>query len=176
MTIRHRYVLQSAAILLVAVLVGCKDKNAGGPTNGQQGPPGTLWVAGLCNLPSAGNCTTANTCTATACNVGVSTDGTGAVNMTLNGQALTSADKIVCAAQGAAVTWSNTPPPGQHFSFLLDFGNVAPITNSMTYGNGSDTAPATYTVASANGCYKYNVKICPVPSSAGPNTLACGEI
>ena len=99
--------------------------------------------------------------------------------MTLNGQALTNTDKIVCASQGAAITWSNTPPPPpptQHFSFLLDFGNVAPITSALTYGSGSDTQPATYTVASANGCYKYNVKVCPVPANPGPTALSCGEI
>jgi hypothetical protein len=98
--------------------------------------------------------------------------------MTLNGQALSNTDKIVCAAQGAAITWTNAPPPpqGQHNSFLLDFGNVAPIVGSLTYGSGSDTQPATYTVASANGCYKYNVKVCPIPATAGPTTLSCGQI
>ena len=135
------------------------------------------WVAGACNLPSTGNCNTSNTCApGSSCNIDVSTDGSGGVNMKLNGQMLTGSDKIVCAAQGAAITWSNTPPPGQHYSFLLDFGNVAPITSGLTYGSGSDTQPGTYSVASANGCYKYNVKVCPIPATPGPTALSCGQI
>jgi|SRR6185312_14318584 len=182
MTFQRSCVLQCAAMLLVVVLTGCNDggkhKREGGE-GGQQGFHGTEWVAGVCSLPSTGNCDAANTCSpGSSCDIGVSTDGTGVVNMTLNGRALTNTDKIVCAAQAAAITWSNSPapPPGKHFSFLLDFGNVAPITSGLTYGSGSDTQPATYTVASANGCYKYNVKVCPIPSTPGPTALACGEI
>jgi hypothetical protein len=178
MTFHRRYVLPCVAIWFVVALAGCNDEGkqkGGGGEGGKEGIQGT-WVAGACNLPSTGNCTAANTCTPGSCNIGVSTDGSGGVNMTLNGQALTNPDKIVCTAQGAAITWTNAPPPGQHYSFLLDFGNVAPFTSSLTYGNGSDTQPATYTVAGANGCYKYNVKVCPIPANPGPTTLSCGEM
>lgn len=182
MTFQRSCVLQCAAMLLIAVLAGCNDdgKKAGGGDDGKRGIQGPQWVAGACNLSSTGNCNGPNTCApGTSCSIDVTPDGNGGVNVKLNGQPLANPDKIVCAAQGAAITWTSTPPPPpptQHFSFLLDFGNVAPITSGLTYANGSDTQPATSTFASANGCYKYNVKVCPIPPNPGPAPLACGEI
>jgi hypothetical protein len=178
MTFRRSCVLQCAAILLVAVFVGCNDEQKqkpGGPQGGEQGIRGKEWVAGLCSLPSAGNCDASNTCSGGSCNVGLTTNGTGGVSLTLNNQPLTNAGQIVCVAQGASITWSTSPQAGQHSSFLIDFGNVAPFTNALTYGSGADTQPASYVAAGSKGCYKYNAKVCPIPAIAGPNALSCGE-
>jgi hypothetical protein len=179
MTIQRRCVSLCAALFLVAVLAGCNDEGrekGGGGEGGHQGIQGKQWVAGLCNLPSAGNCDASDSCASgSSCNITLANDGSGGVNLTLNGHPLTNAGQIVCVAQGASITWSVAASAGQHNSFLLDFGNVAPFSNNLTYGGGTDTQPASFTAAASNGCYKYNAKVCAIPATAGPTALSCGE-
>ena len=172
----HRSYVLGCAVILLLVVVGCSKPPqqiaAGG---GVQGFPSS---AGVCSLAASGNCSPTSTCSAGgSCNVSVAVNSNQGVDLTLNGQALTDPRQIVCVPQGGSITWSVSAPPGQHNSFLLDFGNAAPFTNNgyLTYATGSDTQSSTGTTPSANLCYKYNVKVCPIPATPSSNPLACGE-
>lgn len=176
MVLHRSFVVWFAVISLLVILPGCtKQTQQMAPGRGTQGFPSP---AGVCSLPASGNCTANSTCSAGgSCNVGLTVNSNQGVDLTLNGQQLTDTRQIVCVSQGASITWSASASPGQHSSFLLDFGNAAPFTNNsyLTFATGSDTQSATQTAANSNGCYKYNIKVCPIPAAAGANKLACGE-
>jgi hypothetical protein len=181
MMLHLRGVLWFVAVLLVATLVGCKEEKKVKEPEGIKGFPS---AAGVCSLPAAGNCDTVNNtnvCTpGGSCNVGLAINSNQGVDLTLNNQPLTNLQQIVCVPTNATINWSVTPPPGGHSSILLDFGNAAPFNVTppapyLTYATGSDTQSVSEQVASSNGCYKYNVKVCPIPATAGPTALACGE-
>lgn len=169
------HVLWFAVISLLLTTASCtKETKPVMPVRTQAFPS----QAGVCSLPASGNCTANSTCSAGgSCNVSLAVNANQGVDLTLNGQALADPRQIVCVPLGGSVTWSVSATPGQHNSFLLDFGNGAPFTNNsyLTYVTGSDTQSATEATANANGCYKYNVKVCPVPAAAGTSKLLCGE-
>ena len=177
--VSHRNpVLWFTVISLLVIAAGCSKEVKQIAPGRMQGFPS---AAGVCNLPATGNCTTGasgNSCSAGgSCNVALTINSSQGVDLSLNGQALTDPRQIVCVPQGGAVTWSVSATPGQSNSFLLDFGNAAPFTtnSNLTFATGSNAQPASQTTASVNGCYKYNVKVCPVPATPGMTPLACGE-
>ena len=172
---QRRSVLWLAIIFILAILMSCTKEKT------QQPPPTKIqWTptAGVCNLPAAGNCTTGasgNSCVSGgSCNIGLAINASQGVDLTLNGQALSNSYQLVCVPQGTKITWSVS---AAHSSFLADFGNATPFSdnNNLTYITGSDTQPASYTATNNNGCYKYNIKVCPVPETAGPGALSCGQ-
>jgi hypothetical protein len=160
---------------LLVLQIGC---HKGQGLRGGPHPANFIFEAGICDPPlsRAANCSggaTGNTCTGSACNIGLSITGTSGVALTLNGQPLMNTHGIVCVDKNAAITWSTAP----NTNFLLDFGNTAPLQNqTVTYVTGTDTNPANYTTMATNGCYKYNVKVCANVSMPQPSAITCGEI
>ena len=172
MMLHRRAVLLLAAMSLLLVLIGCeKEEKTRKPVVVQAFPS----AAGVCSLPATGNCMAANTCSSGgSCNIGLAINSSETVDLTLNGSALTNPHQLVCIPSGGSITWSVA---ASNSSFLADFGNAAPFTdnNNLTYFGGTTTQPATHAAASANGCYKYNIKVCPIPGAAGPTSLNCGQ-
>lgn len=168
-----------AVILLFVTFAGCRKKEQVQLLGGAQAFDWSE-TAGVCTLKTTGNCTkgpSGNYCAKdSTCNVALKING-NQVDLYLNGQlqALTGS-KIVCVEQGTAITWSVSNPP-TNASFLADFGNAAAFSDNqfLTYFTGTAGQAITRTVANADGCYKYNIKVCPVPATVGPTPLGCGE-
>lgn len=178
MVLHRSSVVCFAVILTVVLLPGCRNEQPQGIAPG--GSPGENKfpsAAGVCKLPASGNCGDDNKCLpGQPCNVSLSVGSGQTVDVTLNGKLLTDVHRLVCVPQGASITWTAPASAAAHSSFLLDFGDAAPFTNTdLTYATGSDTQPVTGTTATANGCFKYNVKVCPIPPNASAGKLHCGQ-
>lgn len=160
--------------VLSLTMVSCEehDKTESGGKKGAVAGGALLVSAGLCSDLRPANC---NTCPAGTCTITVTNDTStipATVTLTLNG----SPANVVCAAKGAQIKWDITTSSS---SVLLDFGNASPFASNLTYYTATTGSATAVQTGSLDHCYKYNVRACPIPSTAGgggTGALNCGEL
>jgi hypothetical protein len=181
MVFQRRAVLSVAVVPLLVMLGGCTKevKKELGQEHVPLAAASFPSKAGVCKYVSTGNCTTGstgNSCTPGGpCNISLAINGNQGVDVTLNGAAQPlPSPQIVCVPKSTPITWN---VPAASSSFLADFGNGTPFSDNqnLTYITGATGQPSTDSTINEDGCYKYNIKVCPIPLAPGSGALTCGE-